>query len=255
MVRWIVYFIFFFAVSNITAQDLIIKRSGESIYCNIEEVTDYFVHFYEIEDVKKELLFKMDVALIETLSFADRDASGLGFGSEVFSSKVLGRNYSMLETNIDGLFRQYGSLHYQLLSPKFAFDIGFKRYIGRDAVFISAFDDRGSMVEVGLSIPMKMFSAENREYRGLYLRGFGIYGRGSFISSFQNFFTQEYSLAVFGAQGVLAYQVSDHFYFKLYYGLGGTVDINNFRSGGAQADVSASGGIQNISGLRVGYMF
>jgi len=70
MVRLVVFLLIMYTGLTVSAQDLIIKRSGEKIFCSIHELTDYYVHFYEIQDIDKLLLYKMDVALIESVTFA-----------------------------------------------------------------------------------------------------------------------------------------------------------------------------------------
>lgn len=198
----------------------------------------------------------MDVALVEKVSF-------LGLEEEVVSDVIeedvtTGSldKISMVETNLDGLINQYFSFHYQFVDEKYAFDIGFKRFTGRiggNSFFTS--DDNGSMVELGFSLPLKIFGTAKSPYRGLYIRGFGIYTKGTFRNFSNNIILREYAQATFGIQSVLAYQINKDFYFRLYYGLGGTVETTNFGPRTIQADISAPGGVQSISGLRVGYIF
>ena len=238
------------------SQDLIIKRTGEKIYCNIEEVTDYYIHFYELEDVQKSLLYKMDVALVYKVSFGNSEEEIIAdWESDQNNIRPL-KKLNMVESNLDGFINQYFSIHYQFVDEKYAFDFGFKRFSGRlggNSFFTS--DDNGSMVEFGFSLPLNMFGSEESPYRGLYLRGFGIYTKGTFRSFFNDLTIMDYAQATFGVQSVLAIQVSKRLYFRLYYGLGGTVETTNSGPRTIQADVSAPGGVQSISGLRVGYIF
>jgi len=69
------------------------------------------------------------------------------------------------------------------------------------------------------------------------------------------FFVQEYAQAVFGAQLVVPYQFTNRLYAKGYYGLAGSVDIDSFAPSIRRADLSSSGGIKSIFGLRFGFLF
>ena len=260
MVRTILVILVVCSFGKSSAQDLIIKRTGEKIFCNIEKITDFYIHFYEMEDIEKSLLYKMDVALVEKVSFNNlEDNLEENYEEQILeiaeNSQSLS-NMSMVESNLDGFINQYFSIHYQFVDEKYAFDIGFKRFSGRvggNSIFTS--DDTGSMVELGFSLPVKMFGSQAAPYRGFYVRGFGIYTKGTFRNFFNDFTVFSYAQSTFGVQAVLAYQLSRRLSFRLYYGLGGTVENSNFGPRTKQADISAPGGIQTISGLRIGYIF
>lgn len=256
MVRIIFVILAICSFGKSSAQDLIVKRTGEKIFCNIEKITDFYIHFYEIEDIEKSLLYKMDVALVEKVSFANMENNLEEKIVEITESDQPLSKMSTVESNLDGFINQYFSIHYQFVDEKYAFDLGFKRFTGRvggNSIFTS--DDTGSMVELGFSLPVKMFGSQATNYRGFYIRGFGIYTKGTFRNLFNDFSILSYAQTTFGLQAVLAYQLSKRVYFRLYYGLGGTVETTNFGPRTKQADVSAPEGVQTISGLRIGYIF
>ena len=72
MVR-LLYILLFVVSNGVVAQDLIVKRSGEVIYCNIESVEDYYINFYELGDTSRTLLYKMDAAIVKKIAFAGDD--------------------------------------------------------------------------------------------------------------------------------------------------------------------------------------
>jgi len=257
MVRYLIVILSLLGIGQLNAQDIILKRSGESIYCTIEQVNDFYIHFYEIQDESKSLLYKMDVALVEKIFFGNDAGIDDIERIEILKSVVSARRINLIESNVDGLLNKYFSLHYQHVAQKYAVDFGFKRFEGRNTFdsFFESEEDKGSMLEIGISVPLKQIGADPGLYRGLFLRGFGIYTRGSFRTRNFDFFTREYSQAIFGIQGVFSYQLDNHWFVKFYYGMGGTVETNNFGPRTRQADVSEPEGIQNISGFRVGYIF
>lgn len=238
------------------AQDLIVKKSGEVIYCNIESVEDYYVQFYELADTSKSLLYKMDVAIVKKIAFAGNNELPFEDENNFTADKDLNGSYTMVETNVDGLLSDYASLHFQFLRSKYAIDIGFKRFSSPSNFFFGSFEDNGSMVELGVSLPMKIFGNENRPLRGLYLRAFTIYTAGNFTNNSQfGGSIVEYNQISLGVQGVLHYQIASSFYLKVYYGLGGTIQVDSFGPPVRRADLSGGDGLQSIYGVRIGYIF
>lgn len=241
--------------NGVVAQDLIVKRSGEVIYCNIESVEDYYIHFYELGDTSKALLYKMDAAIVKKIVFAGDDQISFVDQKNLTADEELSGSYTMLETNVDGLFNDFLSLHFQYLKPKYAVDIGFKRFSSPANISFEAIDHKGSMVEIGFSLPMNMFGIKDRPMRGVYIRGYGIYTSGNFRNAFQSGSIIEYNQLSFGVQGVLHYQITTNFYVKMYYGLGGTIQVDSFGPSTRRADLSGGDGLQNIYGMRIGYIF
>lgn len=254
MVR-LLYILLFFVSNGVVAQDLIVKRSGEVIYCNIESVEDYYIHFYELGDTSRALLYKMDAAIVKKIVFGGDDQLAFLDQSDITTSEAISGSYIMLETNIDGLFNDFLSLHFQYLKQKYAFDIGFKRFYSSANVSFEAIDHKGSMVELGFSLPMNMFGKKDRPMRGLYIRGYGIFTTGNFRNVFQSGGIIEYNQLSFGVQGVLHYQITKSFYVKMYFGLGGTKQVESFAPSIRRADLSGGNGLQNIYGMRIGYVF
>ena len=256
MVR-IFFILLFLAANAAVGQDQILKRSGEVIYCNIESVEEYYIHFYELGDTSKQLLYKMDAALVNKIAFAGYDDIPFLNLEEVLADETLTGTNIMVETNVDGLFNDFLSLHFQYLKPKYGIDIGLKRFSSPNSVnfFFEPRDDKGSMVEMGISLPMKMLGKEGRPLRGLYLRGFGIYTSGNFQNFIQQGGITKYNQLSFGLQAVLHYQIAKNFYIKTYYGLGATIQVDSFGPPTRRADLSGSDGLQNIYGLRIGYIF
>lgn len=255
MVKWIIILLLF-TTNHVEAQDLILKRSGELIYCNIESVEDYFIHFYELADTNKLLLYKMDAVLVSKISFSDEGQIPFFDDTDVITDNaLLSTPYFMLETNVDGIFNGYSSLHFQFLRPKYALDIGLKIFSSPDNLFFQSTEDKGSMFELGVSLPLKMLGEKDRPLRGIFIRGFCIYTSGTFSNRFQQFFVEEYNQFSFGLQGVFHYQISKSFYVKAYYGLGGTIQIGSFGPPTRRADLSGSDGVQNIFGVRFGFIF
>ena len=254
MVR-LLYILLLVVSNGVVAQDLIVKRSGEVIYCNIESVEDYYIHFYEIEDTSKTLLYRMDAAIVKKIAFAGDDVHSLVDQNDLTVDEALSGSYTMLETNLDGLFNDFLSLHFQYLKPKYGVDIGFKRFSAPTNLSFEAIGHKGSMVELGFSLPMNMFSKKERPMRGLYIRGYGIFTSGNFRNGFQSGGITEYNQFSFGVQGVLHYQIATNFYVKMYYGLGGSIQVDSFTPSTRRADLSGGEGLQNIYGIRIGYIF
>ena len=254
MVR-LLFILFIMSANTVSAQDLILKRSGEVIYCNIESVENYYINFYEIGDTSKQLLYKMDAALVNKIAFAGTDRIPFITQENITSEEEVSDSYTMLETNVDGVFNSFASLHIQYLTPKVALDFGLKRYTSPSNPFFQSFDDKGSMLEFGISLPMKMLGTKGRALRVLYVRGFGIYTSGNFRNVFQSGGIIKYNQISFGVQTVLHYQITTNFYIKVYYGLGGTIQVDSFGPPTRRADISGGDGLQNIYGLRVGYIF
>ena len=247
--------LFMLVAQSAISQDLIVKKSGEIILCSIEKVDDHFIHFYEIPDTSKLLLYKMDVALVSKVAFATTV-----IGVDVYPEKKSGKDAltgsrHMIETNVDGIFNNYLSIFYQFVKPGFAVDVGYKRYNAPRNFLSQNVDDSGLMMELGVSFPMKLFGKSSLPYRGIYLRGFGIYTNGDFMNGFQAFNQVPYEHITFGAQGVFSYQVSNGFYLKAYFGLAGTKRIDRFSLPSQRADLSGGDGLQSIYGMRVGYIF
>lgn len=240
-----------FICLSTSAQDKITKHTGEIILCNIVEVEDFYIHFYERFDTNELLLYKMDVALVQSIKFDSEYDIIDNFSLE--ETYDLPSNFQMVKTNVDGLLYRYISFYYQNIREKFAFDGGLKYNFDESSEII---EHNGFSVELGASFPLRLLGTEDRPLRILYLRGHMTYSRGTYFDLLDFFNGRlEYTEINIGGQLVLDYQLTNRLVGEVYFGVSAPIiksdgDIPDVRRG----DFTGSSGILRVLGVRFGYL-
>lgn len=237
---------------SISAQDIIYKENGEQINCRILSIDDRNIQFVELQDTAQQLVFHMDISLVESVKFEWKGSSAdkmREVQEKDQSQEVELASGSAFKANLDGVFDGFLSLYYEQYWGKHYYDLGVKWQSNSE---INTFPQTTVGLELGWGFMFKDFGTVDRPIRALYIRPHFTY---TFSRNQAFFLSENVSEFTGGVQLVLKFQLAQRLLLEGYFGLGTSKFSESFELPNRRTDIYGTSGVITTLGLRAAVLF